>query len=199
MKVVTPLVSVQSAYHETNREILKAVDVLSDKQLRWQPYPACHSIAFIVWHIARWTDHLQATIPGMTGELSRRLPKGEQIWDKEQFAARWGFNPTQLGESETGTGFEIEASGEPGWPEKSILLDYTERVFTAADDAIGVIDEQQFQETERLQYDSEYLRESLAKTGTVGNALMEHLVHNAQHLGEIQYLIGMLKQAEQST
>ena len=196
MSNVTPLISVKSAYHETNLEILKAVRALADPQIRWQPYVACHSIAFILWHVARWTDHLQATIPGMTEELSRRLPTGEQIWDKEQLATRWGFNPTQLGESETGTRFDIEASGEPGWPEKNILLDYAERVFAAAEQALSVIDEEQFQETERLQYDNDYMKESLAKTGTVGNALMEHLVHSAQHLGEIDYLTGVLKQAE---
>jgi hypothetical protein len=196
MKVVTPLVSVKSAYHEINLEILQVVRALSDSQIRWQPYWACHSIAFILWHVARWTDHLQATITGMTEELSHRLPIGKQIWDTEQLADLWGFDSTQLGESETGTSFDIEASGEPGWPEKSILLDYAERVFAAADHVISVIDDEQFQETERLQYDSAYMKESLARTGTVGNALMEHLVHSAKHLGEIDYLTGMLKQAE---
>ncbi len=193
MGTITPLISIKSAYHEANLEVLKAVGALSDHQIRWQPYPTCHSIAFVLWHVARWTDHLQATIPGMTEELARRLPAGEQIWEKEQLAGRWGFNPARLGESETGTDFDIEASGEPNWPERAVLLDYAERVFAAADRIISVIDEEQFQETERLQCDDEYMKASVEKTGTVGNALMEHLVHSAQHLGEISYLSGMLK------
>jgi len=195
MAKITPLISVKSTYHEANIEILKAVRGLSDDQIRWQPYPACHSIAFVLWHVVRWTDHLQATIPGMTEELARRLPAGEQIWEKEGLAERWGFDPAALGESETGTGFEIKASGEPAWPEKAVLMDYAEQVFAAADQAIAVLDEEQFQATERLQYDDEYMKASVAKTGTVGNALMEHLVHSAQHLGEISYLAGMLKPA----
>jgi hypothetical protein len=199
MRNATPLTSIKSAYHETNLKILKAVRKLSDSQIRWQPHAACHSIAFILWHVARWTDHLQATIPGMTQELSRRLPAGEQIWDNEKLAQRWGFNPDKTGESETGTHFDMEASGEPVWPEKSILLDYAERVFAAADDAISAIDEEQFQETERPQHDTDYLKEALAKTTTVGNALMDHLIHSAQHLGEIDYLAGLLDQTERQS
>jgi hypothetical protein len=196
MRNVTPLLSVKSAYHETNLKILQAVRELSDSQIRWQPHVACHSIAFILWHVARWSDHLQATIPGMTKELSRQLQAGEQIWDNENLALHWGLNPDKTGESETGTHFDIEASGEPVWPEKSILLDYAERVFAAADYAISVIDEEQFQEIEQPQHDTDYLKEALAKTATVGNALMNHLIHNAQHLGEIDYLTGLLDQIE---
>ena len=196
MAKVTPLIAITSSYHETNLTLLNAVRDLSDGQIRWQPCSTCHSIAFIVWHLARWTDHLQATIPGMTEELSRRLPPGEQIWEREHLAAGWGFDPVQLGESETGTNFDLAASGEPAWPTKDILLDYAQRAFMAADRAIDLIDEEQFQEMERLQYDDEYMKESLAKTGTVGNAIMEHLIHNAHHLGEIYYLIGMIKQAD---
>jgi hypothetical protein len=195
MRNATPLTSIKSAYHETNLKILKAVRELSDSQIRWQPHEACHSIAFILWHVTRWTDHLQATIPGMTQELSRRLPAGEQIWDSEKLAQRWGFNPDKIGELETGTHFDIEASGEPAWPEKSILLDYAERVFAAADHAISVIDEEQFQEIEQSQHDTDYLKEALAKTTTVGNALMDHLIHNAQHLGEIDYLTGLIEKS----
>lgn len=199
MRNTTPLTSIKSAYRETNLKILKTVRVLSDSQIRWQPHAACHSIAFILWHITRWTDHLQATIPGMTKELSRRLPAGEQIWDNEKLAQHWGFNPNKIGESETGTHFDIQASGEPVWPDKDTLLDYAERVFAAADHAISVIDEEQFQQIEQPQHDTEYLKEALAKTTTVGNALMEHLIHNAQHLGEIDYLSGLIKHTEHHT
>jgi hypothetical protein len=56
--------------------------------------------------MARWEDHMQATVPGMTEELSRRLPPEKQIWEKDQLAAKWGFAPAQLGELELDTGFD---------------------------------------------------------------------------------------------
>jgi uncharacterized damage-inducible protein DinB len=196
MNKLTPLDSIVSAYHDTNEDIVKVISALSDDQIIWQPQPGCHSIAFVLWHLARWTDHLQATIPGMTEELSRRLPAGQQIWERNQLALSWGFEPTQLGESQTGTGYEIDALGEPHWPKKEIMLDYARQVFAVAEHAIGFIDEKQFQEAERLQYDDEYMRDSIAKTVTVGNAVMEHLVHNIHHLGEIYYLTGLFKHNE---
>jgi hypothetical protein len=79
------------------------------------------------------------------------------------------------------------------------MLNYAEKAFMAAEHAISFIDEEQFQESEQLQYDDDYMRESVAKTGTVGNAVMDHLVHNIHHLGEVYYLIGLLKQNKSTT
>jgi len=196
MTKITPLVSIVTNFRETNAEVLKVIHELSDDQLRWRPNSFCHSMAFIVWHIARWTDHLQATIPGMTEELGRRLPTGQQVWDKGQFAKHWGFDAAQLGYLETGTDTDIEDMGEPNWPKKDVLLNYAQQVFLAVDHAIGSIDEEQFQEFERQQYNDDRMEESRAKTNTVGNAIMEHLIHNVHHMGEFYYLRGLLKHAE---
>jgi hypothetical protein len=83
MTKMTPLLSIVAAYRETNADVLKVIQELSDNQIRWRPNSGCHSIAFILWHLARWTNHLQPTIPGLTDELARRLPSGRQIWDQE--------------------------------------------------------------------------------------------------------------------
>jgi len=196
MTRITPLVSIMNNYRDTNADILKTVGALSDDQIIWQPNPSCHSIAFILWHLARWEDHMQATIPGMTEELARRLSPGQQIWERDQLAAKWGFNSTQLGESETGTNFDVDASGELPWPKKEVLLEYAKQAFAAVEHAISSIDEKQFEETERSQFDTEYLKESMAQSGTVGNAVMDHLIHSIHHLGEVYYLIGLMKTSE---
>ncbi len=194
MMKITPLTAIMNYYRDTDADILKTIGALSDDQIIWQPDPSCHSIAFILWHIARWEDHMQATIPGMTLELSGRLPPGQQIWERDQLAVQWGFDPARLGESELGTGFDIDASGEPPWPKKEALLEYARQAFAAVEHAISFIDEEQFQEAERLQYDDEYMKASIAESATVGNAVMEHLIHNVHHLGEVYYLIGLMKQ-----
>jgi hypothetical protein len=198
MTKITPLVSIVAAYRETNDYFLNVINKLSDSQIRWRPNSSCHSIAFILWHVARWTDFLQATIPGMTEELAHRLPTGRQVWDQEHLAAGWGMEVTRLGYDETGTDADIEELGEPNWPKKDVLLAYAQRVFSMAEGAISAIDEEQFQEIERQQYDDAYMEASRAKTGTVGNAIVEHLVHNTQHLGEMFYLRGLLKHSESS-
>jgi hypothetical protein len=111
-------------------------------------------------------------------------------------ATRWGFEVTDLGSDELGTGADIQTSGEPDWPKKETLLEYAQRAFPAVESAISAIDEEQFEEIERQRYDSEYIEGTRAKSVTVGNAVMEHLVHNVHHLGEMYYLRGLLNHAE---
>lgn len=196
MTKLTPLVAIMNYYRDANVEALKKVSDLSDEQLAWRPHPACNSVAFLLWHIARWEDHMQATVPGMTEELSRRLPPSQQIWERDRLAKKWGFDELQLGELELGTGFDRNVSDEPPWPRKEILLEYIRQTFAAVEYAITFIDEAQFEEIERSQFDNEYMNGTLEESVTVGNAIMEHLVHTYQHLGEIYYLIGLMK-AEQ--
>ena len=194
MTKITPFIAINNYYRDTNADILKTISALSDAQIAWQPHPACNSIAFLLWHMARWEDHMQATIPGMTEELSRCLPPRQQIWETDQLAAKWGFNSTLLGELELGTGFDSKLLDEPPWPQKEVLLEYARQTFAAVEYAISFIDDKQFEEIERSQFDNEYMNETMAESVTVGNAIMEHLVHNVHHLGEIYYLIGLIKQ-----
>jgi len=193
MAKITPLAAIMNYYRDTNADVLKTVSALSDDQIAWQPHPACNSIAFLLWHMARWEDHMQATVPGMTEELSRRLPPSQQIWEREQIAKKWGFAELQLGELDLGTGFDRNVSDEPPWPQKEVLLEYVRQTFAAVEHAISSIDEAQFEEIERSQFDNEYMKETMAESVTVGNAVMEHLIHNVHHLGEIYYLIGLMK------
>ena len=195
MTKITPLVSIMNYYREANADVLKTFGALSDGQIAWQPHPACNSIAFLLWHIARWEDHMQATVPGMTEELSRRLRLGQQIWERDRLAAKWGFASAQLGELELGTGFDRNVSNELPWPKKEVLLEYARQTFAAVEHAISFIDEEQFEEIERSQFDNEYMNETMDQSVTVGNAIMEHLIHTAHHLGEIYYLIGLMKQS----
>jgi len=194
MTKITPLVSIMNYYRDADADVLKTVGDLSDKQIVWQPHPACNSIAFLVWHMARWEDHMQATVPGMTEELSRRLPPSQQIWERDQLAAKWGFNSMQIGELDLGTGFDHNASNEPSWPPKEVLLEYAKQTFAAAEHAISFIDEEQFAEVERSEFDNEYMKGTMEESVTVGNAVMEHLLHTHHHSGGIYYLIGLMKQ-----
>src|SRR5262245_7006869 len=90
------------AYRKTHTRILALVERLPDEQLHWRATPDSLPVAFHLWHVARWADHLQAALPRMTAELGRRLAPGAQIWDAEGLATRWGFEPAQLGYAATG-------------------------------------------------------------------------------------------------
>ena len=111
-------------YRETHARALRLADDLSDEQLAWRPPGSTSSIGFNLWHLARWADHLQATIPGMTAELSRRLGARRQLWEVEGLAAQWNFDVTTLGLAETGMLMDPDAAARLPLPPKERLLDY---------------------------------------------------------------------------
>jgi len=52
-------------YAATQRDLLAAVDGLSESQLRDRP-GRTNSIAFDLWHLGRWADHLGSILSEMT-------------------------------------------------------------------------------------------------------------------------------------
>jgi hypothetical protein len=174
------------AYRQTHTRILALAEKLSDEQLRWRPTPDSLSIAFHVWHVARWADHIQAAFPGMTSELGRRLAPGAQIWEAEDLATQWGFQPGQLGYAATGMTMSETIAMRLTFPPRDTLLAYLGRAFAAVDRALTAIDDQQFDEAEQPQP----LTEGIWGAGTVGGALLAHLIHDNRHLGMIECLIG---------
>src|SRR5687767_11211217 len=95
-------VMITKSYCKTHQRILAFAEKLANEQLFWRASPHNLSIGFHVWHTARWADHFQAAVPGMTEELQRRLGPGTQIWEQEGLAADWGFDAPELGYAATG-------------------------------------------------------------------------------------------------
>jgi DinB family protein len=179
---------VTHAYHRTHDRVLTLAEKMSDAQLAWQPTPTTLPIAFHLWHLARWADHLQAAMPGMTAELGRRLGSGAEKWEAHGLAGRWGFDSDTLGHAETGMGMSDSVAVQLTFPAKDIVLDYVRQVFTAADRAMRAIDEQQFQAEEQPQPMTHGVWED---GSTVGNAIIAHLTHDNRHLGMIECLYGL--------
>lgn len=182
-------------YLFTHERILAYLQKLSDEQIHWRLSANTHSIAWHTWHLARWADFTQACIPRMTPELTKRLPTGFQIWEREQFAARWGFDNAKLGFAATGMQMPDEVALQLVFPEKAELLRYVELAFAAIEQAVSVIDDEQFMADEQQQP----LTEGIWGGGTVGSALLEHLVHDNRHLGMMESLLGLQGQPGTAT
>jgi hypothetical protein len=191
----SPAAVVINTYCQTHNLILKYLQKLTNEQLQCRPTSISHSIAFEAWHLARWADHLQASIPGMTPELSHRLGTGVQLWEAEGLANRWGFASADLGYAETGMEMSDEAAFRLTFPAKDELLSYVERVFALAERAVHAIDEQQFQAAEQPQA----LTEGVWGESTVGDAVMEHVTHDNRHLGMMECLLGLQGQRGTAT
>lgn len=74
------------------------------------------------------------------------------------------------------------------FPAKEELLAYAQKAFALAKEAINVIDDEQFQARERPQP----LTEGIWKEGTVGSAILAHIIHDNRHLGMMECLNGLV-------
>ena len=182
----SPATSTIRAYNQSHQRVLKLAEQMTDAHLSWRPAPLSHTIAFHLWHIARWADHLQAAIPGMTAELGRRLGAGTEIWELDAVAVQWGFNTELLGFAATGMHMPDEVARALPLPDKATLLAYVRRAIAAAERAVGAIDEEQFVAAEQPQP----LTEGIWGASAVGDAVLTHTVHINRHLGASECLYG---------
>lgn len=185
--IASPAALVTAAYANTHARILKYLQGLTDAQLRWQLTPETLSIAWHAWHVARWADHLQACVPGMTPALGRLLGKGAQVWHVDGVAAQWGFDPDTLGYAETGMNMADAVATRLPFPPKDALLDYVATAFGAAERNVTAIDAEQLSAVEQPQP----LSEGIWGEGTVGDAVMSHVTHANRHFGMMECLLGL--------
>ena len=176
-----------SSYCQSHQRILNFLQKLSDEQLHWQLTPTTLSIAWHGWHVARWADHFQAALSGMTPELGQLLDEGVQSWHTEKIAEKWGFDSTLLGYAETGMGMRDEVATTLPFPVKAVLLDYIGRVFECAEERTQQITDEHFQLMEQEQP----MTVGIYGAGTVGNAIMAHVTHINRHLGMMECLLGL--------
>jgi len=162
---------------------LKLGEDLSEEQLRWSPGPLAPSIAFHVWHTARWADLLQAKLREMTDALKERLGPGGEIWEAERLAEQWGLDAGTLGPGSTGMGMDDDASAALPLPEKERLIDYSRRAFAAMDEAVALVGDEDLSESCIDQYGGRT---------SVGSAVLSHATHVNRHLGMIEALRGVL-------
>jgi hypothetical protein len=171
----SPMGHIADYYRTRHTLILKVVAGLDEEQIAWRLNRTAPSIAFHVWHVARWADYLQAILAGT----------GIEIWEQEGLAARWGFRGADLGFAETGLGMDDDASAALPFPGKETLLDYARRAFAQADQVAGAIHADEFY---RPVHDRHAVEgEELA----AGDAVLNWLVHDSRHLGMIECLVGL--------
>lgn len=165
---------IASYYRATHEQVLKVLDSLDDQLIMWQPSKTTPSIAFHMWHLARWADYLQEML----------TDTGVQIWNAEGLAAQWGFRGVNLGFAETGLGMDGDLSASLPWPRKDVLLDYMRRAFTKAGQAVSTISEDQFHRRVQDRHRAEW------EDAEIGDVVINWLKHDNRHLGMIECMIG---------
>jgi hypothetical protein len=174
-------------YRRNHDDLLTLVRDLEEGLFARRPAPA-NSIAFNVWHLARWADHLQSILSEMTPDLQARLGKTPERWDADNLAQRWGMDRAQLGHAQTGMGMDEEVSARLSLPQKEVLIDYAQRTFAAAQRAVDSVRDADLTHAASVDLKRATWLPGPAGVGTVGSWIVGYLRHDAQHLGMVQTL-----------
>jgi hypothetical protein len=92
--------------------ILQAVEPLSEDELCHRPARTAPPIGWHLWHIARWTDRVQASLPRRDDPPGYAPNPNQGIWEREQLAARWDLDPSTLGTLEEGSAMDFELAAQ---------------------------------------------------------------------------------------
>lgn len=157
----------------TRELVLKVVDGLSDEQLAWRPAPRAHSMGWTLWHLARCADKFAAEAGGTT-----------EIWARERLAAKWGLAEVLLGSNGVGTGVDDETAATLRPPSKDLLVEYARRSFAALDAVVDGFDADAVaRERTTFFFDD---------PAPIGRAFITSIAHDNRHLGELEYVKGLL-------
>ena len=168
---------------KTHRRLLEIVDDLSDAQMAWRHGSQAPSIGFHLWHMARWADRLQATLPAMLIAPARKPDTAYEIWETDRLAQRWGLQSNALGYGQTGMELSDEMAADLTLPQKPRLVEYTRAAFAAADRTVELLEDHQLEQRGVDIY---------GQKNSIGYVLLVHLSHASRHLGMIECLRGML-------
>jgi hypothetical protein len=170
------------AYKVNHKLILGLVESLTDEQLLWKPAGYNNSIAFNLWHIARWSDNLIAEVLKEFPQLGLDLGQAAEIWEQDSLAEKWGLPPVLY---PGGTGLSDEAAEGLVFPAKEELLAYLRKTFGRT--------EQFIEQFDALYPGSGSISDKeLHRTITdIRWNLYYYLMHHCRHLGMMEALKGL--------
>ncbi len=174
----------------SQRNLVAAVRATDPANLHRRPGPRAPSIAFHAWHMARWADRYQATLP--TSAAPTDVDGSREIWIRDDVVGPWGLRDISLGDfGGTGAGLDDEASAALPLPDASALLDYMTATFGAFEDRVRAIDDDAVLD---IVYVDLYGDES-----TIADSIANATSHADRHLGMIEALRGVLGDPETVT
>jgi DinB superfamily len=171
-------------YKLTHERLLTATEELTHEQFTWSAGPSLHSIAWQLWHAARWDDVFASYLH----KALARDPRS-QVWERESLADRWSLASGAMGRRDTGTEMSDEAAEEIRFPDQKAVIGYARLAFAYAEEGIALIPEDQLLAAPPVDPDGDT---------KFDNALI-YLEHLSRHLGMIESIRGLQGSAGSST
>ena len=162
---------VKAALTEYMQDLERTLDGLTPEERRFRPTDESNHIDFIVWHLSRVEDSI----------VNRRLRNDRHIWERDGWHKRLGLPREGIGE-----GFSAEqAAALPPFSIAELLKYYS----SVRRETLLFIDSLSNDDLDRIS-DPERPYWTFA-------AILGHLiVEEAQHVGQIAYIRGMLRGIE---
>jgi hypothetical protein len=166
------------SYQLAHERLLKAAEELSPEQFASSAGPSLHSVAWQLWHAARWDDVFASYFHRAAAQEPRA-----QVWERESLADRWSLPSGSLGRRDTGTELSDEAAEEIRFPSQDEVVGYARLAFAYADEAIGLISDDQLLAPPKVEPDGD----------TKLDNVLIYLEHLSRHLGMIESIRGLQK------
>jgi hypothetical protein len=163
-------------YRLAHERLLKAAEELSPEQFVWSAGPSLHSVAWQLWHAARWDDVLASYFHRALSQDPRT-----QVWERESLANRWALTTGSMGRRDTGTEMSNEAADEIRFPGQQDVIGYARLAFAYVERAIELIPDD--------------LLLAVAKDDPDGDTQLDNILiyleHLSRHLGMIESIRGL--------
>ncbi len=164
------LVAIDSGLQEAFEKLERALDGLGEDELNWRPTLQSNSIDWMVWHMARVEDNLINVV----------LQNHGAIWERDNWSGRLAI--TYAG---AGAGMTMREIGEMGRIDVPKVLEYYRSVRQSTAD---------YFEDGMSESDLSRTIEHTNFRGWTGAQILGRLLcEEAEHLGQIEYLRGMMR------
>jgi hypothetical protein len=168
------------SYRLAQARLLTTAEALSPEQFMRSAGPSLHSIAWHLWHAARWDDVFASYLHKALGHDPRT-----QVWEREALADRWSLGSGAVGRRDTGTEMSDEAAEAMRFPAQTEVVGYARLAFAYADEAITLIPDDQLLAAPKVDPDGD----------TKLDNVLIYLEHLSRHLGMIEAIRGLLGSA----
>ena len=168
-------------YRLTHQRLLKAAEETTPEQFMQSAGPGLHSVAWQLWHAARWDDVFGSYFHRALGQEPRT-----QVWERESLADRWSLPSGSMGRRDTGTEMSNEAAEELRFPGQAEVVGYARQAFAYTEGGIELI--------------PDALLLAVAKDDPDGDTQLDnvliYLEHLSRHLGMIEAIGGLLRDSD---
>ena len=176
--------SLLRSYRLAHQRLLKVAEELSPEQFTWSAGPSLHSVAWQLWHAARWDDVFASYLHKALAQDPRT-----QVWERESLADRWSLASDSMGRRDTGTEMSNEAAEEMLLPDQKEVVGYARLAFAYAEEAITLITDKELLAPPKVEPDGD----------TKLDNVLIYLEHMSRHLGMIEAIRGLEGSAGTST